>query len=233
MDDLDAHPSGLDLETDDAGNGSKLPLLALIVALIGIVIGIAGIYMAAQATRSLRDYQESQATRPDTTAQRLADLEAQVEAAGSQLTESGNQLRSLEERLEALGSAHVALQRSQRETREQTQRSFDNVSREIASNRSQINDALERFRELVQAPPPSSGRASAAPSRDNAPAPGASGTEPVAANGESGVHSVAQGDTLSSIAARYGVSLSQVMSANPDVDPRRMRIGQQIIIPQP
>ncbi len=44
-------------------------------------------------------------------------------------------------------------------------------------------------------------------------------------------HRVARGETLSHIAARYGVSVSNLRAANPGISPRRMRVGQRIIVP--
>lgn len=45
-------------------------------------------------------------------------------------------------------------------------------------------------------------------------------------------HRVARGETMSHIAERYGVSLSVLRSANPEVSPRRMRVGQRLIVPR-
>ncbi|MEZ4422957.1 MAG: LysM peptidoglycan-binding domain-containing protein [Gemmatimonadota bacterium] len=44
-------------------------------------------------------------------------------------------------------------------------------------------------------------------------------------------HQVARGETLSHIAGRYGIRVSTLQAANPNVNPRRMRIGQTLIIP--
>ncbi len=46
-------------------------------------------------------------------------------------------------------------------------------------------------------------------------------------------HEVLQGETLSGIALRYGVSLDDLLAANPGVDPRALSIGQKLIIPGP
>lgn len=45
------------------------------------------------------------------------------------------------------------------------------------------------------------------------------------------IHMVASGETMITIAARYGVETSAVMAANPNVNPNAMSIGQKLIIP--
>lgn len=46
------------------------------------------------------------------------------------------------------------------------------------------------------------------------------------------VHVVAQGDTLSKIATQYGLTLDQLLAANPQItDPDRIAIGDEVIIP--
>lgn len=51
--------------------------------------------------------------------------------------------------------------------------------------------------------------------------------------GEAMQHRVEQGQTLASIARRYGLSLSAVVAANPEVDPHRLRVGELIWVPAP
>jgi LysM repeat protein len=45
------------------------------------------------------------------------------------------------------------------------------------------------------------------------------------------VHIVKERETISSIAAQYGVKASAVLAANPHVDPRRLRVGQSLNLP--
>ena len=45
-------------------------------------------------------------------------------------------------------------------------------------------------------------------------------------------HRVASGETLTHIARYYSVSVGDLRAANPRVDPRRMQIGQRIIVPR-
>lgn len=48
---------------------------------------------------------------------------------------------------------------------------------------------------------------------------------------DEGTHRVRAGETLSSIARRYGITLNALRAANPGVDPRRLLVGQRIRIP--
>jgi len=45
-------------------------------------------------------------------------------------------------------------------------------------------------------------------------------------------YSVVSGDTLLVIAARYNITLDQLLAANPEVDPYLLSIGEELIIPQ-
>ncbi len=45
------------------------------------------------------------------------------------------------------------------------------------------------------------------------------------------VHIVKAGETISSIAAQYGVKASAVLAANPRVNPRRLQVGQTLNLP--
>ena len=45
-------------------------------------------------------------------------------------------------------------------------------------------------------------------------------------------HVVRRGDTLSSIARRYGTTMRALAQANPVANPNRLRVGQVLVIPQ-
>lgn len=47
------------------------------------------------------------------------------------------------------------------------------------------------------------------------------------------IHRVEQSDTLLAIAARYGISLDDLLAANPGLNPRLLRIGHELLIPGP
>jgi membrane-bound lytic murein transglycosylase D len=45
-------------------------------------------------------------------------------------------------------------------------------------------------------------------------------------------HTVAQGETLTHIARRYGVTVDDLRATNPRIQPRRMQIGQRVVVPK-
>ena len=46
-------------------------------------------------------------------------------------------------------------------------------------------------------------------------------------------HSVKSGDIPATIAKQYGVKLEALLAANPQLDPKRMKIGQTLTLPAP
>ena len=61
--------------------------------------------------------------------------------------------------------------------------------------------------------------------------PGGEDRKPVVTG--TGSHEVQAGDTLTRIAAIHRVPLAVLRDANPGVDPRRLRIGQRLVVPIP
>ncbi len=57
------------------------------------------------------------------------------------------------------------------------------------------------------------------------------GAHPALAQASGPVYIVQPGDTLSSIAARFNVSLNDLISANPTINPNNLAIGQELVIP--
>jgi LysM repeat protein len=50
-------------------------------------------------------------------------------------------------------------------------------------------------------------------------------------NGATKKHVIQSGDTFGKLAKKYGVSVSAIISANPDANPSRLKVGQEIVIP--
>lgn len=73
----------------------------------------------------------------------------------------------------------------------------------------------------VTTPPLTSPTTVETPAPSTTPAPGAAPTE----------YKIASGDTLSSVAKKFHVSLKALMDANPGIDPTKLQINQTIHIP--
>ncbi len=52
-----------------------------------------------------------------------------------------------------------------------------------------------------------------------------------ASTAEGGTHTVSRGETLASIAAKYGVSVSAMLAANNIADPNLIKVGQKLVVP--
>ena len=56
---------------------------------------------------------------------------------------------------------------------------------------------------------------------------------PAVLTGNEKDYKISKGDNLTAIASRNGVTLSAIMKVNPNLDPKKLKVGQSIKIPQP
>jgi LysM repeat protein len=74
-------------------------------------------------------------------------------------------------------------------------------------------------------------RGSVAAPSGSATQPRSGSTSPTPSARSGRTHTVQSGDTLMSIARRYGVKVTALQSANPGLDPKRMKVGQTLNLP--
>jgi len=205
------------MEDDDIETSSGGSLVPVALAILAIVLGGAGLYFGLTANQRLNPLSESMEAG-STSAARLekdiAGLETRVAELSAQKTE-------LEQ---ALG--RVRLYSNQSET------AVKQLASSVKENRSKIVDMADRLNEMITS------RASPAPttaqtSRPEDPAATTPNTTAPTAGttNEAGTYTIASGDTFAKIAGKLGVSLQALLDANPDADPRRLRIGQVINVP--
>jgi len=72
---------------------------------------------------------------------------------------------------------------------------------------------------------------STVPALPTVPQPPVSAPAPAAPAAGGTEYTVVAGDTLYGIAKKHGVSLRALLDANPGVDPRRLRVGQKLVLP--
>ncbi|MCC5807621.1 MAG: LysM peptidoglycan-binding domain-containing protein [Opitutales bacterium] len=205
-----------------SGSGWMLGAGALVVALIGVGCGLFGFVQSQRAQAMVEELRAEQAARPDPTADLRESLDRRYEELDGRLERAGTELARINQ-----------LDRQLRSLRDDSQRAFETVTRDVRTNRNAINEMTGRLSEIVE----TLDEVRRAAPRTTAPAPRAAndnnGEEtPSDAAAEGGVHVIESGDTLSRIAGRYGISLSRLMEANPGVNPNRLQIGQRIVIPE-
>ena len=230
MEDLDtASPTGFDRELPEetSGGSNKLVLIAIVLGVLGMVLGVTGVYMATQASNALKTYKAELATTPDPTAEALSAFQVEAKA----------RIDDIDGRLGNIGGSIVRLQRQGasaevakqiQDMHAQTQSAFDSVSKEVKANRTQLNETNSRLEQLIAlggALPVARTAAASSSTASSTPA-----AEVVVPEGAS-VHTVQSGENPSVIARRYGLTLGALMGANPNLDPRRMMPGDKLIIP--
>ena len=201
------------LSSADLDSSSKTPLFigiaAVIIALTGVILGWLG-FSKANAL-------ESQLTAISGATESVSNLESTVDSNAEMLRKAAGKISSIES---SLG------------------RVTDDVEKDIASVKKSMRTlAIQAGTALKKAEALEKAGVRAAPAADPRPsAPGSSqtksdGGERNSVIGDSTTHTIEAGDTYQKLGSRYKVGVNDIIDANPGVDPRRLRIGQEIVIP--
>lgn len=201
-------------EDIESSSGSTMVPIAL--ALLAIVLGGAGLYFGMTAN------------------QQLAPLTESIDEGSTVAAETEKQIASLEKRISELSIQNEQLKGSlQRLGREssQTLRIANKAESGVSANREEMVKLAEAMQQLANAGGARS-RPASATSESSASSETVSSTETsTAPAGAGSTYSIQSGDTFAKIASKMGISLDALLDANPDADPRRLRIGQEIQIP--
>jgi LysM repeat protein len=202
-------------EENESSGASMLPLA---LALLAIVLGGAGLYFGLNANQRIAPLTES----VDEGTSAAARIDKQLSTLDTRITELSTQNRQLKETIQRLG----------RES-SQTMRLANQAGSGVEANRNELIKLAEKMTELA-----SSGVRAAPVAQSETIARSSSTTSGEAdeeassvVTGSVSTYLIKAGDTLGRIATLKGVSLDALLDANPDVDPRRLRIGQEINIP--
>ncbi len=105
------------------------------------------------------------------------------------------------------------------------------MEREIGNQLTSIRSDIQRVEDLAKQ---SSARPASASSSSNGPSAssgGPAGPAPGQLDSD-GTYVIKSGDTFGRIAPQFGVTVPEIIAANPGVDPRRLHVGQKIVIPK-
>ncbi|MDQ8199637.1 LysM peptidoglycan-binding domain-containing protein [Pelagicoccus enzymogenes] len=203
------------MSSSELDSPSKTPLFigiaAVIVALVGLGVGWMGLSRAAELEKQI----------------------ARLEEAASQGTGLEESLQETADRVESLSTGMNNFSKSVNDAISGIRSDMTKVRSDIRKNSMDALTALKMVKDLEEkgvqvAVVPTASSSSSSSSTD-----AAAKKTPDTAPGTSGVYTIKSGDTLGKIAAAYKISLSQLQAANPGIDPRRLRIGQQVAIPAP
>lgn len=194
-------------EIESSSGGAMLPLA---LAILAIVLGGAGLYFGLSAN------------------QRLSPLSTSLEEGSTNAAVLQKDVSALETQLEELRAQNMELQKSLERSRiysAQSERAVKQLASSVKENREEIVKQAERLNEMVSGGGASTARVA------NPTATVAGGEAPAANAGPGGTYTIQSGDTFAKIASKTGVGLQALLDANPDADPRRLRIGQVIQLP--
>ncbi len=195
------------LSSADLDASSKTPLFigiaAVIIAVIGVWLGWLGFSKANELEARIAEISGA--------AESLSKLESTVSDNSEMLRKAAGKIASIESNL---GTVTTAIEKD-----------VADVKRSMRSVAMQAGTALKKAEALEKEGVPVA--ASSAPS----PAAPTTKGDPSSSSSSSVSHTIASGDTYGKLSTKYKVSVNALLDANPGVDPRRLRIGQKIIIP--
>ncbi len=213
-----------------SSRGGAAVFLPIGIALIGLVLGGLALYFSL--SKGKQD-----------------ELSKQITAKSDQITQLEQRNSQLNAQLEKLTLDMDGLKQQLRTVTGQTQNALNQVGQEIIATRQQIATNSSKLKEIVEGLNSGTTRAPAATASTRTPAASSTATssggttrpavsEPESSTTSTGFvpggirsHVIAEGETFSSVASRYGVPLQKVIEANPEVNPNRLQIGQKINVP--
>lgn len=198
------------MEDDVEVNESSSQIIPIALAVLAVVVGGAGLYFGMTAN------------------QRIAPLSESLNAGVSSSAQLEKTISKLETRVEELTAANQDLRASLKRANAYDSQRDQALKLEAAirDNREQIVKSAEQVNSI------SSSTVSEPAATDVRTPESSAPTETVdTASTASGVYVIESGDTLQRVSNTTGISLQAILDANPGIDPRRLRIGQQITLP--
>lgn len=218
MDEFDPNAVSADeVQSAADGKNQKLIYAALGVAAVGLLFGIAGMFMGNQASKKVQEMDvaiQELLARPDPSAEikaAMTDIDSRLVTFGDQIVRLNNVDRQLQEGL--------------RRSTEATGTELSTLRDALAETRTAVVDLNSVVSELRTT-------AATAPRASTAQATGTATAPATTADGMR-IHVVRDGENPSRIASQYRVSVAAILQANPGLIPERMQVGQQIVIPAP
>ena len=184
-----------------------IAIAALICGLVGLILGIVAFQKSSQM-----------------------DAVTEIKDANATISES---VAGLQTEMDGISKKYVTLTQL-KEFANSTQDGFNQITDTISKTRTDVRANTIKVAEL-ETQVQSGGvvrRSTPTSSSSSTPAPSGSGETTASSVPAGGAeYTIQSGDTLGKVAAQFGISLDKLLSANPGVQPRYLRVGQVIVIP--
>lgn len=210
------------LSSSDLDSPSKTPLFiaiaAVIVALVGLAVGWLGFSRATELEARISQLQA--ASEAD------SGLEEALRENAGRVDQVVSNMSQLSQNVsEALNEVSADMSKVRSDVRK--------VAIDAGTAKKMVEELEQKGIQVSMAPTPSGAATASSASAASSGGSESRAKSPDAAPGQPGVYTVKSGDTLGRIAAAYDITLSELQAANPGVDPRRLRIGQRLVVPAP
>ncbi|MFU8848306.1 MAG: LysM peptidoglycan-binding domain-containing protein [Opitutales bacterium] len=203
------------MEDDDINTPSGGSLLTLALSVLAILLGGAGLYFGMNASQQLSPLADSMEAGSGAAVR----LEKSISALETQLAELRGQSSEVQSALNRM-----------RIYSSQSEQAVKQLASGMQENRTELVKLAGRLNELLESTVPSAPAPSAVSTTNQAP-PLTSGEANSSQLASSRTYAIVSGDNFVKVANKLGVELQALLDANPGVDPRRLRIGQEINIP--
>jgi LysM repeat protein len=200
---------------EDEVNQPPSNMLPLALAVFGIVLGGAGLYFGLTANQRLNPLDETVSASATSSAKiekLVSNFDTQIAELSAQIDENSKTIS----RLRVYSS--------------QSEQAVKKLTALLQENRDQIIKTAQELDQFAAA-----GFQPAAPEPTPQVETVTEDTGEIvvesAAPGAATTYVIVSGDNFGKIAAKVGISVQSILDANPNVDPRRLAIGQTIQIP--
>ncbi len=202
------------MEEENQNSVSSIkPILPLAIGCVALALSVAALAFAVSASSRAGNAEENFKTVKDSV-EKAAALSIEMKNLNSKMESTAMQL----EDIKSAGVTNVNTMARQVQT------SLSQLNSEIAKNRQLIAENQKAINEVA-------GRRGVRTQSQQSAAQGSSTTAAAQTSAGSKIYNVRPGDTLSLIAKKHGKTLTEIEKANPNVDSRRLQIGQEIVIP--
>jgi LysM domain. len=206
----------LDMEEDIQESLASKPFLPLGVAIVGVVLGAAALFIAINSANRASAVEETYRNGIEKTA-----------AISIEMEKISRNMEALEANLKDVREVAPQVETLRKETQSALNalNGFITQNRElIAKNRTALTELASR--QTAPAPRPV---ATVTPPAQQSSSSATAATPASSSDGK--IHTIKAGENFSVIAKKYGKSTADIEKANPGVDSRRLQIGQEIKIP--